>query len=171
MKKIIISVALLIAANSVVAQSIEDCSMPNAEVPLMWLGTLADAVKKTNEKVPKQINQLSAEWKNEIKKGAKSSYSKVASNYYCTAVFVPDMHMYISFAEKKANEDIDVRARPGLKDRLKITAYASKGANAYRTDAITCFEVMSYTDKDELNKSYVKVDKKFGFPVVTDRCE
>ena len=170
MKNIVI-IGLLSAASCLSAQTLQDCTLPKTEVPLMWLGTVADAIKKKNPRVPKQINQLSAEWKNELKKGAVSNYSKLAGGYYCTAYFEEGGAMYISFAEIKSKEEIDVRSRPGLKNRLNITAFASKGADAYRNDAKTCFEIKTYNESNELNVSYVNVDKKFGFPTVAESCE
>jgi hypothetical protein len=168
------SILLALASVTVFSASAEiiDCTSPKAETTENWLGNLADALKKTNTKLPSQLNQISAEWKKELQKGATSNYKKITNKYYCTAVAVEDGPLYFSFAQIKPNEQVEITNRPSLGNRIKITAWASHGTDGYKRDVTICFIVKAVDEAgNQLNEGYVKVDKRVGFPSVADSCD
>lgn len=168
------SIFLALVTTTVFSANAEiiDCTSPKAETTEMWLGNLTDALKKTNTKLPSQMNQLSAEWKKELQKGATNNYKKITSKYYCTAVAVEDGPLYFSFAQIKPNEQVEITSRPNLGNRVKIVAWASQGTNGYKRDEVTCYVVKAVDEAgNQLNDGYVKVSKKFGFPNVADSCD
>jgi len=170
-----------VSFSAFVKADVDDCASEKAgPYRENWLGPLTQAILNQHADAPSQIKEINLEYQKQGKssplKPIPNNYRELANGFFCRLLWADNGPFYVVFVQKKEEDkNLSFSQSLNLKNRLTITAMASKGANAFLRDPVTCYNLNVEDDSgrrlwDGFRAGAVKVEKIFPIPEPVRDC-